>query len=88
VHTVYSRWKLLEVSLAPLQANPDALITAVKKGMMSPVAAKRWFGIDAPKRTVVTVSVPVPSTKDAARPIDVDEVVRREIARAQGRIYL
>jgi len=30
----------------------------------------------------------VPSTKDAARPIDVDEVVRREIARAQGRIYL
>jgi HK97 family phage prohead protease len=88
VHTVYSRWKLLEVSLAPLQANPDALITAVKKGMMSPVAAKRWFGIDAPKRTVVTVSVPVPSTKDAGRPIDVDEVVRREIARAQGRIYL
>jgi HK97 family phage prohead protease len=88
VHTVYSRWKLLEVSLAPFQANPDALITAVKKGMMSPVAAKRWFGIDAPKRTVVTVSVPVPSTKDAARPIDVDEVVRREIARAQGRIYL
>ena len=88
VHTVYSRWKLLEVSLAPLQANPDALITAVKKGMMSPVAAKKWFGIDAPKRTVVTVSVPVPSTKDAARPIDVDEVVRREIARAQGRIYL
>lgn len=88
VHTVYSRWKLLEVSLAPLQANPDALITAVKKGMMSPVAAKRWFGIEAPKRTVVTVSVPVPSTKSAARPIDVDEVVRREIARAQGRIYL
>jgi HK97 family phage prohead protease len=88
VHTVYSRWKLLEVSLAPFQSNPDALITAVKKGMMSPVAAKRWFGIDAPKRTVVTVSVPVPSTKDAARPIDVDEVVRREIARAQGRIYL
>ena len=86
VHTVYSRWKLLEVSLAPLQANPDALITAVKKGMMSPVAAKKWFGIDAPKRTVVTVCVP--STKTAPRPIDVDEVVRREIARAKGRIYL
>lgn len=88
VHTVYSRWKLLEVSLAPLQANPDALITAVKKGMMSPVAAKKWFGIESPKRTVVTVSVPVPSTKTPRRPIDVDEVVRREIARAQGRIYL
>jgi HK97 family phage prohead protease len=86
VHTVYSRWKLLEVSLAPLQANPDALITAVKKGIMSPVAAKRWFGVDAPKRTVVTVSVPSTATKRA--PINLDEVVRREIARAQGRIFL
>lgn len=88
VHTIYSRWKLLEVSLAPLQANPDALITAVKKGMMSPVAAKKWFGIEAPKRVVVTVNVPAPSTKDAARPINMDEVVRREISRARGRIYL
>ena len=86
VHTIYSRWKLLEVSLAPLQANPDALITAVKKGVMSPLAAKKWFNIDAPKRTVVTVTVPSTAVKRA--PIDVDEVVRREIARAQGRIFL
>ncbi len=28
VSTIFSRWKLLEVSLAPLQANPEALITA------------------------------------------------------------
>lgn len=88
VHTVYSRWKLLEVSLAPLQANPEALITAVKKGIVSPVAAKRFFGVDAPKRTVVTVNLAAPSSAKAARPIDVDEVVRREIARAKGRIYL
>jgi len=86
VHTVYSRWKLLEVSLAPLQANPAALITAVKKGIMSPVAAKRWFGVETPKRTVVTVTVPSTQTKRA--PINVEEVVQREIARAQGRIFL
>lgn len=85
VHTIYSRWKLLEVSLAPLQANPDALITAVKKGIVSPVAAKRFFGVDAPKRTVVTVCVP--SSVKAARPIDVEKIVRREISRAQGRIF-
>jgi hypothetical protein len=53
---------------------------------MSPVAAKRWFGVDAPRRTVVTVSVPSTATKRA--PINLDEVVRREIARAQGRIFL
>ena len=86
VHTVYSRWKLLEVSLAPLQSNPDALITAVKKGIMSPVAAKRFFGIETPKRTVITVGVPSTGTKRA--PINVEEVVKREIARAQGRIFL
>lgn len=88
VHTIYSRWKLLEVSLAPLQSNPDALITAVKKGIVSPVAAKRFFGVEMPKRVVVTVPVGVPSTTKAAEPISVEAVVRREIAKRQGRIYL
>jgi len=88
VSTIFSRWKLLEVSLAPLQANPEALITAVKKGIVSPVAAKRWFGIEAPKRVVVTIKVPVPSTARKRAPIDVDSIVRREIARAKGAIYL
>ena len=88
VSTIFSRWKLLEVSLAPLQANPEALITAVKKGIVSPVAAKRWFGLDAPKRVVVTVNVPAPSTVTKRAPIDVDTIVKREIARAKGAIYL
>ncbi len=88
VSTIYSRWKLLEVSLAPLQANPEALITAVKKGIVSPVAAKRWFGVDAPKRVVVTVNVPAASTRAKRAPIDLDSIVRREIARAKGSIYL
>jgi hypothetical protein len=88
VSTIFSRWKLLEVSLAPLQANPEALITAVKKGVMSPVAAKKWFGIEAPKRVVVTVNVPAPSTGAKRAPIDIDTIVKREIARAKGAIYL
>lgn len=89
VSTVFSRWKLLEVSLAPLQANPDALITAVKKGIVSPVAAKKFFGIDAPRRTVVTIDLPAPrSTEKKSAPIDLAEIVRREVARARGSIYL
>jgi len=87
VSTVYSRWKLLEVSLAPLQANPDALITAVRKGIVSPVAAKQFFGIETPKR----ISIVVPctsSTPSQKRPIDIDKIVRREMARARGSIYL
>ena len=89
VQTIYSRWKLLEVSLAPLQANPDALITAIKKGIVSPFAAKQFFGFDAPKRTVVTVSIPAPrSTVIKVAPIDFAEITRREFARARGSIYL
>jgi HK97 family phage prohead protease len=88
VSRIFSRWKLLEVSLAPLQANPEALITAVKKGLCSPVGAKRWFGIDVPKRIVVTVDVPARSTAAKPKPIDVDAIVRREIARAKGAVRL
>ena len=88
VSTIFSRWKLLEVSLAPLQANPEALITAVKKGLCSPVGAKRWFGIEVPKRIVVTVDVPARSTEQKRKPIDVDAIVRREIARAKGAVRI
>ena len=88
VSTIYSRWKLLEVSLAPLQANPEALITAVKKGLCSPIGAKRWFGIEVPKRIVVTVDVPARSTEQKRKPIDVDAIVRREIARAKGAVRI
>lgn len=87
VSTIYSRWKLLEVSLAPLQANPEALITAVRKGIVSPIAAKQFFGVVAPKR----ISIVVPcsySTPIKKRPIDIDKIVRREMARARGSIYL
>lgn len=89
VQTVFSRWKLLEVSLAPLQANPDALITAVKKGVMSPVAAKKWFGIEAPRRVIVSVPMPAaPSIARKSAPMDLTEAVRIEIARRKGSIYL
>ena len=85
--TIFSRWKLLEISLAPLQANPDALITAVRKGLVSPVAAKQFFGVETPKRTVVSISLPSSSVK-AKKPIEIDEIVRREIAKRRGLIYL
>lgn len=85
--TIFSRWKLLEVSLAPLQANPDALITAVRKGLVSPVAAKQFFGVEPPKRTLVSISLPDSSAKKR-EPINIDGIVRREIARRNGSIYL
>jgi HK97 family phage prohead protease len=89
-HTIFSRWKLLEVSLAPMQANPNALITAVRKGLMSPVACKRMFGFDTPKRVIITVPCPAKparSTKSRVEP-KLDDVVAVAIARRLGRIRL
>lgn len=89
VHTIYSRWKLLEISLAPLQANPDALITAVRKsvrsGAISEAAARKWFRIEPVRRIIVTV--PALSSEPARRPIDIQAVVRREIDRSRGRLW-
>lgn len=42
VGKVYSKWKLLELSIAPLPANQDALILAVSKGLKRETAHKFW----------------------------------------------
>lgn len=87
VQTVFSKWKLLEVSVAPLQANPDALVTAISKGAVSGADARRWLGWNPPAvRHRVEIALPRAEreTKSARRPIDVVEIARREIARARG----
>lgn len=101
VHTIYNRWKLLEISLAPLQANPEALITAVKKGLCSTKNAKALFGISVeesqprqPLRVEITVprkkikvEIAVGSSRGADRPITMKTLVRQEIARARGKFW-
>ncbi len=89
LRTVHSRWKLIEVSLAPLQANPEALITAVKKGFVNSDDVSKWLQvpITPPKR--VTINLPaVASRKSATLPMDLASIVRIEMARAVGKISL
>lgn len=90
---VYNRWKLYEVSVAPLPANQDALIEAVGKGIVSPIHAKAVFGYEAPStRTVITLKPPSRSRvivrKRQTKSIDTESVVRAEVARLRGQIYL
>lgn len=87
VHTVYSKWKLLEVSVAPLQANPQALVTAVRKGAISEDDARRWLGFTPPRRTQIVVQLPEVARPKSVRPIDHASIVRAEIARAKGRLW-
>jgi len=51
VRRVYGKWKLLEVSVVSLPANQDAIITAVRKGLVTAAAVKR-FGVTVPERPV------------------------------------
>jgi HK97 family phage prohead protease len=87
VRKVYSKWKLLEVSVVSVPANQDALITAVRKGYVTGSAVKRFGGIEAkatllkPKHKI-TVRVPAVGTDEAAG------IVRAEIAKACGRFVV
>jgi hypothetical protein len=87
VHTVFNKWKLMEISVAPMQCNPGALISAVRKGAVDAEAARRWGGYVEPARRTVVVAVPALAwAARAARksPIDSASIARAEIARAKG----
>ena len=87
VRYVYSKWKLLEYSVAPLPANQDALVLAVSKGVVSADAARRLFpALTLPPtkaRRKVFIVVPAPPR----RPVDVVECVRRAVLKSQGALY-
>ena len=52
VRNVFSKWKLLEVSVAPLPANGEALVSAVRKGAVDRAAAERWLSYEAPAHSI------------------------------------
>ena len=89
VKRVYGKWKLLEVSVVSVPANQDAIVTAVRKGLVTSDAVKP-FGIAVPDAAIVPqvrkcyrVSVDVPQMGQADRV----RVVREELQRARGSIY-
>lgn len=82
VQLVHNRWKLLEFSIAPVQANQEAVVTAVGKGLIKREIAKA-IGIkipDAPPAPpkVVRATLALPPRPKA---LNVDEIVRREMRR-------
>jgi len=58
VSQVYSQWKLLEVSIAPLPANGTALVQAVRKGAVSRDDVTKWIGDPGRVRTIIEILVP------------------------------
>jgi HK97 family phage prohead protease len=90
VRKVYSRWKLLEVSVVSVPANQDALIVAVQKGMIRQASVEALglkamptaLAVPKPARVVVSVDVPVMGRKEAER------ITVEELAKARGRLLL
>lgn len=71
VTNVYSKWNLLEFSVAPLQANQEALVTAVSKGLVTTAQAKAVFP-----------DVELPAVTEAPRPLeakDTQPVARKRV---------
>jgi HK97 family phage prohead protease len=57
VRQVYSKWKLLEVSVAPLPANATALVSAVRKGLVDRDDVVKWLDF-APTCNVIEIQLP------------------------------
>lgn len=74
VTRVFSKWKLLEFSVAPLQANQDALVTAVSKSLVSRETASKLFPdveippvVETPTEVVVDTPADPPKAKARKR---------------------
>lgn len=79
VQVVHSKWKLLEFSIAPVQANQDAVVTVVGKQLEAKAEPIKIVAPMTPK--IITASLCV-----VKRP-EIDQSVRRYILKTFGRMY-
>ena len=101
LQVVHSKWKLLEFSIAPVQANQDAYVTAVGKGLMQRATLKA-VGIELPdpiakpivkspeivSHPVIEMVMIVAKRKPVDVGSEINRQVRNEILRSFGRVYV
>tara|TARA_R100001510_G_C7599100_1_gene166291 strand:+ start:276 stop:914 length:639 start_codon:yes stop_codon:yes gene_type:complete len=91
IKRVFNRWKLLEVSIAPLPANQDALIQAVDKGLVSPLEIKSFLGVDIqPKKVIPRIRVRRKHKirlQGESRDALLAKAVKKELSKRTGRLY-
>ncbi len=88
IKAVHSKWKLLEWSIAPLQANTDSLITAVHKGLIGrDLAGKVFPEINLEKKVVISLH----GIKMDFRPMQYANIAanaaNKAIKRQRGQLY-
>lgn len=94
IKKVFNKWKLLEVSIAPLPANQDALIEAVGKGLVSPMQVKAFCGFDVPEVETPTEHAVLTVTRkhrirlrDNHEELNVNKAVTIAIRKRMGQLY-
>jgi len=88
VRYVYSKWKMLEYSVAPLPANQQALAIAVSKGMISKADADRLFPHALPASPPVKrrrILLVVPGKKQFS--LDHATRIEHQLLKLRGHLY-
>lgn len=93
IRRVITRWKLLEWSIAPVQSNPSAIVTAVGKGLVSREAAKACFPDmeipDTKPRKTYVIPVDVTPRRNTAKLRDaITKSVTVAVAKRLGKLYV
>lgn len=97
---VYSKWNMLEYSVAPIPCNQDALVLAVSKGIITAERIKTMFGVDLPAPTPIIIEVPkvIPppirkvsvvyhQRPEPAPAIDTERIIKRFVDKRCGVLY-
>lgn len=89
IKRVFNKWKLLEVSIAPLPANQDALVQAVGKGLITPIQCKQFLGceVEPPTHRLKIRRKHRIQLRPAQGGETIDEIASRIVAKKMGRIY-
>ena len=77
VKRIYSKWKLLEVSVVSIPANQDSLVSAVSKGIISVEAIKK-LGLKIPQSSNIKI-------KFKENNFDYANIARIEVAKLMGK---
>lgn len=90
IKRVFNKWKLLEVSIAPLPANQDALVTAVGKGLVTPMQCKKFLGCDVPvekPQVRVRMKHRIELTAPRCAKQEIRNTVERTINKKMGKLF-
>lgn len=94
LQAVHSKWRLLELAIAPVQANQDAVVTAVGKGLIQRATAKA-VGLEVPEVLVVRAPARVEelvmivrAAKPANMQAEIERQIRNAMLKAFGKVYV